>query len=126
CGIDEVHRPRRKLLETRDQQWIMRAGEHHRVGSLVLVAKAGSNLGTQGGVADWATMQLGLCVSRKLFRSDQIDRATLRVVANEGAGIFALDGGFGAQHGDALRTRCGTSRLDRWNSADKRHGEFFS
>src|SRR5437763_10453125 len=126
CRIDEVHRPRHKLFEPRDQQGIMRAGEHDRVGSFVLVAKAGGDFGAQGGIVDRATMQLGLRISRKLFRSDQIDHAVLRVIANEGASIFALDGGFGTQHGDALRTRCGTSGLDRRNGADKRHGEFFS
>src|SRR5437868_327701 len=89
-------------------------------------AKAPQDFGPQGGIVDRATMQLGLRISRKLFRSDQIDHAVLRVIANEGASIFALDGGFGTQHGDALRTRCGTSGLDRRNGADKRHGEFFS
>ena len=53
--------------------------------------KARRDLRAQRGIGDRRAGKLGFRIARKLVRSDQRDLATLRIVANERAGIFARD-----------------------------------
>src|SRR5262249_13608102 len=117
--IDEVYRPSGNLLQALGQQRVMGTGEDDGVGLAAVVSKAGGNLGAQSGIADRPTVQLGLGIGREFVGAYEIDRAALRVVANECAGIFAFHSCLSAKHGDAPRAGGSTSRLYRRHRADE-------
>ena len=57
--IEKVHRPRAELLQPREQQRVMRAGQHNRVGARAIVAKARRDLLAQFVVACRRAGQFG-------------------------------------------------------------------
>ena len=50
----------------------MRAGEYDRVGARAVVAKAGRDLGAQGGVADRRAVKLRLGITGKRFEPTSV------------------------------------------------------
>ncbi len=124
CRIDEGHRPWREPLQTAEQQWIMRAGEHDRVGTPpIRIDETWRDFLRDQRIRDRSALQLRLRERREPCRSHERDVGTIGEVADQRAGVFATDRRLGAEYrhplGDGLRA----GRLDRRHRADEGDGE---
>src|SRR6185437_3583758 len=121
--IDPVDRPRCKADKAIEQQWIMRAGEHDRVGArcLVLAAadKTGRELGKNIVIADVVAAQSAFGERGQLRRTHQRHLATSCEIADQPPRIFALDRAPRAEHRNPARPRLRAGRLYRRNRAHK-------
>src|SRR6202451_79581 len=96
--IDEIDRPWRELAQAVDQQRIVRAGKHDRIGAVAVIDEGRRDLFANGGVIDLGAGQIVFRVGRKLLGADQRDFAVAGVIANERTGIFARHRRFGTEH----------------------------
>ena len=119
--IEPGHRPRRTGAEAFEQQRIMRAGQHDRVGApAVFLDETAGDFCCDRPVGDRCAGKFGLGISGEPRRADQMHVAAGREFADQRARIFASDSRLCAEHSHPLGHRLRAGGLDRRHRANER------
>ena len=115
CGrwINKLNLPRREAFELFAQQWIMRASKHDMIRApTVFLDKARCNLFGDGDVIDQLTMHEGFCNRGEAFAANQSYIAMGGIIADEIARIIPRHCARCCKHGNKMRARLFSCRLD--------------